>query len=273
MKDKKVLFYRKTANRGGTLTHPKYELIEFPCNVPHIIKGFSHMRDLKKFVKSHYEHTNYELKKLRKDTKIVKKPLVEEVDHVYIKLEGKAVRDLSWGMSWQKVARTEQIEGDEAHLKKTENVLGFEVHIHFGFNEWASSGLEYIAYSSPRASFLDAVQKDLTGKYGEGEKVVDFQGLDRMLKKGEFKNEKMLTLFLKKPGSRRFNHFINANTHLTFRSALKWETDHTVILLYHKLPNSPGERYGIDSPYVVKFLPTKLFEFFEESFAQLFIHV
>jgi hypothetical protein len=273
MKETKVLFYRKYKNRDHTQNHTKYELIEFLCNVPHVLKGFPRLRDLKKFVKSHYDNKNYELKKLRKDAGIVKKPLVEEVEHVYIKLEGKAVRDLSWGMSWNKVARIEQIEGIEAHLKKTENVLGFEVNIHFGFNEWANSGLEYIAYSSPKASFLNAVQEDLTKKYGEGEKIVDFQGLSRMLKKGAFKNDKMLTLFLKKPDSRRFNQFIETNTQLTFRSALKWETDFTVILLYHKLPNSPGERNGINHPYVVEFLPKTLFEFFEESFAQLFIHV
>ncbi|MCP5104300.1 MAG: hypothetical protein GY950_13010, partial [bacterium] len=270
---KKKLFYRKCKNRTQTETHPHYELLEYLCDIPHVIDGFQRLLDLKKFVKSHYE--NYDLKKVEKDRHSNDPPPAAGMDHVYLPLSGKTVRGLSWGMDWHKVARLEQIEGDETHLKKTGEILDFEVRIHFGFNQWSGSGLEYIAYSSPKASFLKVVREDITGRYGEPEKVVDFQGLARLLNENNsvFKDEKVLSVFLNEPDSHRFNRFVEINPQLTFRSALKWEAENTVILLFKKPANSTGERNGINHPYVLQFQPLTLFEFFEDCFAQLLIKV
>ncbi|MCP4154936.1 MAG: hypothetical protein GY757_44850 [bacterium] len=270
MDDIKTLFFH--VNKAREAEDPnKFQLIEFSCDQPLLIEEFRRLRDLKKYVNHHYE--NYELKKLRRDRVIIKKPLIDTAERVYLMLEGKTIRKLSWGISWHKVVRIEQIEGDEAHLKRDEKVFGLDTQIFFGFNDWANCGLEYISYSSDDMTFLSKMQDDFTKKNGAPEKIVDFRGLDRLLKKGLLRDEKMLSIFLIKPNSHRFNRFIKSNTQLTFRSALKWESDNTIILLYKKLEGSPGERNRINKTHVVEFLPKKLYDFYEESFAQLLIQV
>ncbi len=270
MNEPKTLYYRLNKDRDHHADH-KYQLLEFHCDIPKILGEFRRMRDLKKYAATRF--SGCELNKIRRKGVTVKKPLIETTENVYLLLDGKAIRKLSWGMSWKKVTRLEQIEGDEAHLKKNETISGCDAQLYFGFNDWANSGLEYITYSSLNPSFLGNMQSELTKKYGKSETIVDFRGLDRMLKKGEFKNERLLSLFLNNPNSPFFNRMIKNNKRLTFRSARKWETENTIILAYKKLPVCPGERNAINFPHVVEFLPRKLFEFFEEAFAQLFIHV
>ncbi|MCP4221630.1 MAG: hypothetical protein GY765_43800 [bacterium] len=269
METRKILFYYENKSDTNVLPDDKIQLLEYPSDIPHLIRTFPRVRDLKKFVKAHYE--NYELKRLRKNRLLIKKPLSQTTEHVYLLLEGESIRKLSWGINWQKAARIEQIEGDEQHLQKNESLLGFPISIQFGFNRWANCGLEYIAYSSENPDFFSAMQKELTQKYGKYQKIVDFRNLITLLKKGGFKNERLLTLFFKKPDSPRFSRFIKTDTHLTYRSSLMWRNDNTVILLYKKLESSQGERNKRNHGVVVEFLPVKLYEFFEESFSQLFV--
>lgn len=271
MTETKVLYYRRSKNHQHTINYSHYELVEFVCNKPRVLAGFNRMLELKKFVRKN--HDDCRLKRLSKHHNGHDGPLLEEVDHVYLPLKGEAIRDLEWGMSWKKVARMEQLEGDEAHLKKVEELLGHDIQIYFGFNEWSNSGLEYITFSSPEKDFYRAMKEELTESYGQPGITVDFRGLNRLLKDRMLRDEEMLSHFIQDPDSHRFNEFIRNDSALCFRSARYWELEDTVIQCYKKHDNCPGQRNSINNPYIFEFLPTALFDFFEESFAQLYMHV
>ena len=127
---KKIFYYRINKAWHSFQDKNKYQLLEMACDFPRVLGGFRRLRDLKKFVKTHFPAAD--LKELPKGQLTSNNLPSVEVDHVYLTLEGKAVRKLSWGMSRKKAARTEQIEGGEHLLIKNETMHGFDVTIQFG---------------------------------------------------------------------------------------------------------------------------------------------
>jgi hypothetical protein len=269
MVTKRIFYYR--INKGGHSFRDKnkYQLLEMACDFPRVLGGFAGLRDLKKFVKTHFPGAD--LKELPKDQLISDKTPSVEVDHVYLPLEGKAVRNLSWGMSRKKTARIEQIEGGEHLLIKNETMHGFAVTIQFGFDEWAKCGLEYIAYSSTEPAFLTAMEKEFNQSYGTAECVVDYQGLDRLLQENKITDEDMLIRYIKDPESHTFNHFVGTMPGLTFRSAQQWSKGQTACLIYTQCSDCQGERNRHNRRHVVEYWPNVLFDFYQKQFAALYL--
>lgn len=265
---KKIFYYRHNKDWDTSAKENRYQLLELPCNIPRVIVGFPRLRDLKRFIKTRFPGA--ELKEYPEEERKQGESSPLEVDHIYMPLDGEAIRGLTWGMSRKKVARKEQIDGGECVLIKEEFKNGFAIKIRVGFDEWAQCGLEYIAYSSQFPAFLNSMEQELTAKYGSSELVVDFHGLDRLLKEKKITDREMLRRFIKDPENHQFNPFIGLTAGLTFRSARKWNNRTTTILLY-KQWEPYGERNRQNLPYVVEFWPLRLFEFYQERFAELYL--
>jgi hypothetical protein len=266
---KKIFYYRTNKAWHSFQDKNKYQLLEITCDFPRVLGGFRRLRDLKKFVKTYFPTT--ELKELPKGQLFSDESSSVEVDHVYLTLEGKAIRKLFWGMSRKKVARIEQIEGGKHLLIKNETMLGFDVTIQFGFDEWANCGLEYIAYSSTEPAFLTAMKKELNQSYGTAEYVVDYQNLDRLLLENKITDEGMLIRYIKDPESHIFNHFVGTIPGLTYRSAQKWSKGQTACLIYTQCSDCQGERNRHNSRHVVEYWPNVLFDFYQKQFAALYL--
>jgi hypothetical protein len=269
MVTKRIFYYRIDTGRHRFRDKKKYQLLETACDFTRVLGGFARLRDLKKFVKTHYPAS--ELKELPRGQLIGDNEPPVEVDHVYLPLEGKAVRKLSWGMSRKKAARIEQIEGGQHLLIKNETKHGFAVTIQLGFDEWANCGLEYIAYSSTEPAFLTAMEKELNQSYGTAECVVDYHGLDRLLQENKITDEDMLIRYIKDPESHTFNHFVGTLPGLTFRSAQQWSKDRTACLIYTQCSDCRGERNRHNRPHVVEYRPNVLFDFYQKQFAALYL--
>jgi len=267
MLDQKTLYYRINRGQAHIDRKDKYQLMGFPCNVPHVIMGFAKLRDLKKY--AHEQFPDAVLQELSGTTPD-KSPL-PETDHVYLPLKGDTVRGLSWGMSRKKVARIEQIDGGEHVMIKNGVMEGFDVTIQLGFDEWAHSGLEYIAFSSQAVGFHEALKKEMDDIYGESAVSVDFHGLDGLMQAGKIKNPETLIHFVKDPQASQFNRFVKDITGLTFRSAIQWQNKVTTCLMYAKFNDAPGERNRHNHTYVIEFCPTVLFDLFLERFAELYL--
>jgi hypothetical protein len=263
----KIFFYGHN-KEADHLNNDKYLLVEQMNGCYHQVGTFQNLRELKKFLKNSFP--SFQLKSLPKNWKDITTQRHLEKDHVYLPLEGDTLRGLAWGMSRKKVTRIEQIEGGEHLLIKQEPLFGFDVTILFGFDDWAHSGLEYIAYSSKDPKFLTVVMEELNETYGSPERVVDYQNLDRLMQEGVITDGSALIRYVKNPESPAFNKFVGGISGLTFRSALKWNKDSTSCLMYTRSAGCPGERNKHNHPYVVEFWPSSLFDFYQEQFAELY---
>jgi hypothetical protein len=264
----KTFYYRLDKESRQGRGKNSYQLVHMIDDVPHVLGNFEEFPRLEKFVRGNFAAA--QLAELPGEIAANKLSSLD-VDHIYLPLEGKAPRDLSWGMSRKKAARLEQVEGGGHILIKKESMFGFEVNIQLGFDEWAHCGLEYIAYSSSHKGFLENMEEELRQTRGVPEQVVDYHGLDRQLQADEIKNEEILIRYIKDPGANEFNQFVNNIRGLAFRCAWKWCMDSTACLMYTKRPDSPGMRNRNNLPYVVEYWPAMLFEFYQERFAELYL--
>ncbi|MCP4154573.1 MAG: hypothetical protein GY757_43015 [bacterium] len=82
------------------------------------------------------------------------------------------IRQLNWGMSYEKV---KDIEGLTHSFYKAEELLNLQVEVVFGSD--LKKGLISVIYSCSELIFVDTIKEKLTEKYGEPKKDMDYSFL------------------------------------------------------------------------------------------------